>query len=117
MSTDDTDNNGKNNGINNGNNGDRATNRNHSDDLESVIKYPCEFPVKAMGKNDAQLEAAVLDIIHRHAPGLKEGAIKTRPSSNGKYLSITITITAQNRAQLEAIYQELTVCERVLMAL
>ena len=89
----------------------------NNDDQESVIKYPCEFPIKAMGKNGTQLEIAVLEIIHRHDTGLREGSIKSRPSSNGKYLSITVTISAQNRAQLDAIYQDLTDCEHVLMAL
>ena len=84
---------------------------------DSAIAFPCEFPIKAMGQTGEQLELAVIDIVRRHAPELREDAIKTRPSANGKYISITVTITAQSRAQLDAIYMELTACEHVLMAL
>jgi putative lipoic acid-binding regulatory protein len=84
---------------------------------DSAIDFPCEFPIKAMGQAGEQLELAVMDIVRRHAPELREDAIKTRPSANGNYLSVTVTITAQSREQLDAIYMELTACEHVLMAL
>ena len=84
---------------------------------ESAIEYPCEFPIKAMGLASASLSQTVLEIVQRHAPEADDGRLKSRPSSNGKYVSITITITAQSRAQLDAIYTDLTACEHVLMAL
>lgn len=83
----------------------------------SAIDYPCEFPIKAMGLASASLHLAILDIVQRHAPEADDSMLKSRPSSNGKYLSVTVTITAQSREQLDAIYTDLTACELVLMAL
>lgn len=84
---------------------------------ETLFEFPCEFPVKAMGKNCDELEAAVIEIMNRHVPDLGEGAIKMRPSSKGTYVAITITIQAQSKAQLDAIYMDLTACEFVAYAI
>jgi len=82
-----------------------------------AMEFPCEFPIKAMGLASETLQVAVLEIVQRHAPEADQATLKSTPSSNGKYLSITVTITAQNREQLDAIYQDLSACEQVLMAL
>lgn len=84
---------------------------------ESVIKFPCEFPIKAMGRATPELEIAVLEIMNRHVPDLGEGAVRTRKSRNGNYLSITVTIQARSREQLDAIYMELTSCEHIVFAI
>ena len=84
---------------------------------KSAIPFPCDFPIKAMGHATGNFEITVLEIVRRHAPDLTEGAFKSRPSSNGKYLSVTVTIRAESRKQLDAIYMDLTACEHVLMAL
>lgn len=84
---------------------------------ETLFEFPCEFPIKAMGKTGPELEVAVLDIINRHVPDLTEGAIRLVESKGGKYTSITITITAQSKAHLDGIYMELTCCDHVLYAL
>ena len=84
---------------------------------ETLFEFPCQFPVKAMGKNCVELEAVVIEIMNRHVPDLGEGAIKMRPSSKGTYVSITITIQAQSKAQLDAIYMDLTACELVKYAI
>ena len=55
--------------------------------------------------------------MHRHVPDLGEGAVKTRESRNGNYLSITVTIRARSRDQLDAIYMELTTCEHIVFAI
>ncbi len=87
------------------------------DEEESLLEFPCEFPIKAMGKAGPELEAAVLAIMNRHVPDLGEGAVKTRASRNGNYLSITVTIQAKSRDQLDAIYMELTSCEHTVFVL
>ncbi len=87
------------------------------DDNKPAMEFPCEFPIKAMGLASKTLHMTVLEIVQRHAPEAGEYALKSRPSSNGKYLSVTVTINAESRAQLDAIYLELTACEQVLMAL
>jgi len=84
---------------------------------ESIIDFPCEFPIKAMGLDCMEFDMLVYSIVHKHAPDVGEGAIKTRKSAKGKYVSVTITITAQSRTQLDNIYQDLSSCEKVLMAL
>ena len=93
---------------------DKPENNDNAEEQETLFEFPCEFPVKAMGKSGDQLEIVVLEIINRHVPDLSEGAIKFNRSSNGKYTSITITITAQSKAHLDKIYMDLTSCEHVL---
>lgn len=87
------------------------------EEQETLFEFPCEFPVKAMGKTCAQLEIAVIEIMNRHVPDLSEGALKMRPSSKGTYTAITITIQAQSKDQLDAIYMELTACEHIAYAI
>ncbi len=84
---------------------------------ESPLRFPCEFPVKAMGKSDCDLDIIVVGIVRKHAPDLSEAAIKTRASANGNYISVTVTVHATSRRQLDAIYQDLVDCEAVIMAL
>lgn len=84
---------------------------------QSALEFPCDFPIKAMGHAGPQLVTTILQIVQRHAPQLNDQAVRTRPSSNGKYISVTVTVRAESRAQLDAIYMDLTACEQVLMAL
>ena len=88
-----------------------------SDEEESPLKFPCEFPIKAMGKSDCSLDTIVVEIVRKHAPDLGEGTIKTRASANGNYISVTVTVSATSRKQLDSIYQDLVDCEAVIMAL
>lgn len=84
---------------------------------ESPLRFPCEFPIKAMGKSDCDLDIIVVGIVRKHAPDLSEAAIRTRASANGNYISVTVTVHATSRRQLDAIYQDLVDCEAVIMAL
>ncbi len=84
---------------------------------ESALQFPCLFPIKAMGKATQTFDAQVVSIVRRHAPDIGEGAVAVRPSAEGKYLAVTVTIQARSRAQLDAIYQDLVACEQVLFAL
>jgi hypothetical protein len=90
---------------------------NDSTEQETLFEFPCQFPIKAMGKSGEVFEAAVIEIVNRHVEELPEGAVKLGASKGGNYTSITITITAHSKAQLDAIYMELTSCEHVLYAL
>jgi putative lipoic acid-binding regulatory protein len=80
-----------------------------SDEDESPLKFPCEFPVKAMGKTDCELDIIVVEIVRRH--------VYTRESKAGNYVSVTVRVKATSRAQLDAIYQDLVDCEAVIMAI
>lgn len=84
---------------------------------ETLLKFPCEFPIKAFGQSQADFDSLVVAIVRRHAPNLGEGAVASRPSKGGKYTAVTVTIQAESKAQLDAIYQELTACPDVVMAL
>lgn len=84
---------------------------------ETLHKFPCEFSIKSMGLAESDFDALVVGLIRPHVPDLCESAVKTRPSKNGKYLAVTVTITATSKAQLDAIYQDLTDHEKVLMSL
>lgn len=84
---------------------------------ETLLEFPCEFPIKAMGLTCDALEISVIEIINRHVDNLSEGALRMRPSKTGKYTAITITITAHSKQQLDNIYIDLTACEHVTMAL
>jgi len=84
---------------------------------QTAFKFPCEFPIKAMGHAADDFDLVVMSIVRRHAPAVGEGAVASRASANGKYLAVTVTIEATSRAQLDAIYQDLVASERVLMAL
>ncbi len=88
-----------------------------SEQKESIMEFPCQFPIKAMGKNSSDFELQVVSLVRKHCPDLAEGAVVCRDSKGGKYLSVTVTISASSREQLDNIYMELTACEHVLMAL
>lgn len=74
----------------------------------SLIEYPCAFPIKIMGERRDELAQTVLDIVLRHDPNFDGGTMEMRTSSTGKYLSLTCTVTANSRAQLDALYTELS---------
>jgi putative lipoic acid-binding regulatory protein len=88
-----------------------------SDQKETLFEFPCPFPVKVFGDNHDDFEIAVIEIISRHCGDIAEGALSTKESKGGKYLSMTITIEAQSKDQLDNIYRELSSHTLVKMAL
>lgn len=88
-----------------------------SDNTETLLEFPCQFPIKAMGRDDGRFESLVVEIVRKHAPDLSDEAVQCRASKAGNYLSVTVTVSATSREQLDNIYLELTACEHVLMAL
>ena len=81
------------------------------------FEFPCDYPIKAMGLAEPGFETLVVAIVRRHSPDLRAGAVSTRPSRNGRYLSVTVVIEAQSRAQLDAIYADLTAHDKILSRL
>lgn len=79
--------------------------------------YPCEFPIKVMGRNDGTLRADTRPIIERHAGPVPEDQIRERLSADANFVALTYVVQAQNRDQLDRIYRELTALKSVLMAL
>jgi putative lipoic acid-binding regulatory protein len=83
----------------------------------SLIEYPCAFPIKIMGHTRAGFAQAMLEIVRRHAPQFDGATMEMKSSKHGKYLSITCTVTATSREQLDALYQELCDHPMVVMVL
>jgi putative lipoic acid-binding regulatory protein len=86
-------------------------------DEDTLLKFPCEFPIKAIGRAHADLDSIVYGIVRAHAPDLGEGAVCLRASTQGNYLSVTVRVRATSRAQLDAIYRDLSASEQILMVL
>ena len=84
---------------------------------ETLLEFPCAFPIKAFGRKDSDFEVRVLQLIQAHAPELERADLSCRDSRNGKYTAVTATIVARSQAQLDAIYTDLTASSAVLMAL
>ena len=75
---------------------------------ESLLKFPCDFPIKVMGQRQDGFAQAVLEMVLRHAPDFDAAAMAMRPSAKGNYISLTCTIRAVSREQLDALYRELS---------
>ena len=84
---------------------------------ETLLEFPCRFPVKAMGRDVPGFEDLVAGIVLAHAEICIGEQVTTNSSSTGKFISVTVTIEALSKDQLNRIYQDLTDCEHVLMAL
>ncbi len=84
---------------------------------ETVWEFPCEFPIKIMGRADEAFIDTVTELISRHVPDLDESNITSRDSKQGNYISVTVTITATSKEQLDRIYLELNAHDAVLMTL
>lgn len=84
---------------------------------ETLLEFPCQFPVKAMGKNIGEFDLIVVEIVRQHVNIINKQAVKTRLSKGDKFMSVTVIIEATSKKQLDAIYQGLTDCPDVLMAL
>ncbi len=86
-------------------------------DADELFQFPCDFPIKVMGRDSESFRSLTLAIVERHAGPLSAGNITERMSRQGRFLALTYTIKAESRAQLDRIYQELTDSGVVLIAL
>lgn len=84
---------------------------------ETLLEFPCEFPIKVFGAADEAFKAKVQTIIQKHSSRIDSGQVSCKISKGGKYFAITVTIHAESKAQLDAIYRDLTQCPDVVMAL
>jgi hypothetical protein len=74
----------------------------------TLLEFPCAFPLKIMGLANDALAQTVLDVVLRHAPDFDGATMEMRASSGGKYVSLTCTINATSKLQLDALYRELS---------
>lgn len=84
---------------------------------ESALTFPTQFPIKIMGKRADGFAQAILDVVMRHAPDFDPASLEMRASREGNYLSVTATINATSREQLDDLYRELTAHPMVAMVL
>jgi uncharacterized protein len=77
-------------------------------DADTLIEYPSLFPIKVMGSNEPGFEQAMLDIVMQFDPSFDRATLQRRPSRGGKYLGLTLSITATSRGQLDALYRSLS---------
>ncbi len=84
---------------------------------ETLLKFPTDFPIKIMGERRDDFAQAMVALVQRHAPDFQADTVEMRASSNGNYLSVTCVVRATSKAQLDALYREITAHPWVKMAL
>jgi putative lipoic acid-binding regulatory protein len=87
------------------------------DESPDIFDFPCDFPIKIMGRTTDGFAQTVMEIVLRHAPDFNPASLEMRASSSGNYISVTCTIRAISRAQLDALYRDLSGHPLVLMVL
>jgi putative lipoic acid-binding regulatory protein len=75
---------------------------------DTLIEFPCDFPIKVMGAARDGFAQAVAEVVRKHGPDFDAATMEMRPSKAGNYLSLTCTIRAVSQAQLDALYRELS---------
>jgi putative lipoic acid-binding regulatory protein len=88
-----------------------------SDLEQSLVEFPCQFPIKIMGKTQAGFAQSVIEVVRRHAPEFDPSTLEMRSSREGRYLSLTCTVSATSREQLDELYRELCDHPMVTMVL
>ena len=83
----------------------------------SPLAFPCDFPIKVMGRKQPGFAQAVAEIVRRHAPDFDPASVEIRPSRRDSYLSVTCMLRATSREQLDALYRELCDQPSVVMVL
>jgi putative lipoic acid-binding regulatory protein len=84
---------------------------------ETLLEFPCDFPIKIMGLSDHGFAQLMVEIVQRHAPDFDPASVGMRASSGGKYISLTCTIRASSKLQLDNLYRELSAHPLVKVAL
>jgi putative lipoic acid-binding regulatory protein len=75
---------------------------------DSLIDYPCDFPIKIMGAMQDTFAQTMVDVVISHDPEFHAGKLEMRPSTKGNYLSLTVTVRATSREQLDNLYRALS---------
>lgn len=85
--------------------------------VDELLEFPCDFPLKVMGRDTREFREAAIGIAATHFGVLETSRIGERVSRNGRFVSLTITVRAESRAQLDAAYCELSASNEVLWLL
>ena len=84
---------------------------------ETLLEFPCVFPLKVIGRNVVEFEGEVFTIVQKHVPEATRDNITRRPSAGNKYIALTVTFVAASQVQLDELYLELNRHELVLITL
>ena len=84
---------------------------------DTALEFPCEFPIKMMGRNTPEFRLTARALVEKHAGAVNDAAVQSALSRNDRFVSITVTIVATSQQQLDNIYQDATDHADVLMAL
>lgn len=84
---------------------------------ETLLEFPCDFPIKIMGRESNEFQALARSLVEKHSGPLADEAVVSSLSRNGNFVSVTVTVVATSQEQLDDIYRELTSNDAVLMAL
>lgn len=82
---------------------------------ETLIEFPTPFPIKAMGRDEPGFRDLVIEIVATHARFDPNDDVREQSSNKGNFISVTVTLLAENQDQLDLVYQSLHDHERVLM--
>jgi putative lipoic acid-binding regulatory protein len=82
---------------------------------DTLLTFPCDLPIKVFGRNGAAFREAALRIVRAHCG--PERSVTEQISRRGSYLSLTITVRAEGKAQLDAVYHDLVASDEILMVL
>ncbi|ADQ85631.1 MULTISPECIES: HP0495 family protein [Methylovorus] len=77
-------------------------------DQDTLIEFPCDFPIKVMGETHETFSDTVVDVIRVHAPEFDATRVEMRASSGGRYISLTCYVYVTSKPQLDDIYRALT---------
>ena len=75
---------------------------------ESLFEFPCDFPIKVMGKSHPDFADTIVAVVREFDPTFEASRIETRASGGGNYTGLTVTVRAVSRAQLDDIYRALS---------
>ncbi len=75
---------------------------------DSLLEFPCDFPIKAMGAARDDFAQAVIAVVQAHAPDFDAATVEMRASAKGRYLAVTCTVRATSREQLDDLYRDLS---------
>jgi putative lipoic acid-binding regulatory protein len=81
------------------------------------IEFPCDYPIKVLGRSSEEYRGIILEVFERHAPGFDQQTIQVKDSAKGTFTSLTITITATGEKQLDALHQDLLATGHVKMVI
>ena len=84
---------------------------------EELLKFPCEFHIKAIGHATQDFDAMVVSVVRKHIRAIYEGAVRSKLSSKRRFSSVTVAFTVESRERLNNVYVALGAIDEVVMVL